>query len=111
MSQRPLEKTLETPLHPSLIRPILLGGAERELVVINAIVIAVLLLGIGPHLLTFLTAALLATAGHSALVLAARYDPQMWRVYSRHLLHRTYYPARALYTAPLPPIHPFHATH
>ncbi len=106
MSQ-PRERSLETPLHPSLIRPILLGGAERELVVVNAIVIAALVLGIGPHPLTFLTAALLATAGHSALVLAASYDPQMWRVYSRHLAYRTYYPARALTTAPPAPIHPF----
>ena len=110
MSQSPPEKSLETPLHPSLIRPILLGGAERELVLINAIVIAVLILAIGPHPLTFATAAALATAGHSALVLAARYDPQMWRVYSRHVVHRTYYPARGLHGAPLPPIHPFNST-
>ncbi len=105
---RPREKSLETPLHPSLIRPILLGGAERDLVLINVILIAVLILGIGPHPLTFLTAALLATAGHSTLVLAARYDPQMWRVYTRHLAYRTYYPARALYTAQAAPVYPFH---
>ncbi|MCP3962338.1 MAG: conjugal transfer protein TrbD [bacterium] len=105
------ETGLKTPLHPSLVRPILLAGAERELVLINAVVIAVLVLGIGPHPLSLLTAALLATVGHSGLVLAARYDSQMWRVYSRHVVHRTYYPARALYGAPLPPIHPFNTTH
>ncbi len=105
-----MSQKLETPLHPSLVRPILLGGAERELVLINAILIAVLLLGIGPHLLTFLTAALLATAGHSILVLAASYDPQMWRVYSRHLAYSTFYPARALYTARPALIHPFQTT-
>jgi len=101
---------LETPLHPSLVRPILLAGAERELVLLNAIVITALLLGIGPHPLTLITAALLATAGHSALVLAARFDPQIWRVYARHVVHRSFYPARALYSAPLPPIHAFNAT-
>ncbi len=106
MSQDPLE----TPLHASLIRPILLGGAERELVLANTIVIAVLVLGVGPHPLTFATAALLATAGHSTLVLAARYDPQMWRVYSRHLRYRSHYPARALVSAPVTQVHPFHTT-
>ncbi len=104
-------EVLKTPLHPSLVRPILLAGAERELVLINCILIAVLLLGIGPHPLTLAAAALLATAGHSALVLAARYDPQMWRVYSRHLRYRARYPARALICAPVAQVHPFTAIH
>lgn len=102
-------ENLESPLHPSLIRPILLGGAERELVLVNAIVIAVLILGIGPHPLTFLIAGVLGTLGHSALVFAARFDPQMWQVYRRHLLYHIYYPARALYRAPLAPVPPFAA--
>ncbi len=99
--------SLETPIHPSLVRPILLAGAERELVLVNAIVIAVLLLGIGPHPLTISTAALLATAGHSALVLAARFDPQMLRIYARHIHYRAYYPARAPFNAPQAIVHPF----
>lgn len=103
--------SLKTPLHPSLVRPILLGGAERELVLINAIVIAALLLGIGPHPLTLAIAVFLGTAGHSAMVLAARFDPQMLRVYSRHIRYRTYYPARALYGAPMPQVHPFNASY
>ena len=104
------EEALKTALHASLVRPILLAGAERELVLINVILIAVLLLGIGPHPLSLTTTVFLATAGHSGLVLAARFDPQMWRVYSRHVVHRTYYPARALYDAPIAPVHPFTGT-
>ena len=96
---------LETLIHPSLVRPILLAGAERELVLINAITIAALLLGIGPHPLTLATAALLATAGHSALVLAARFDPQMLRVYARHIHYRSFYPARAPFDTPPALIH------
>ena len=98
---------LTTPLHPSLVRPILLGGAERELVLINVILITVLVLGVGPHPLTFVLAALLGTAGHSVLVLAARFDPQIWRVYARHVLYQPFYPARARFDAPLAPVHAF----
>ncbi len=101
------EKALETPLHASLVRPILLAGAERELVLVGAITIAALLLGVGPHPLTLALAVLLATAGHSGLVLAARYDPQMAGVYARHVRYQSFYPARALLSAPTPPIHPF----
>ena len=35
------------PLHSSLTRPILLGGAERDLVIIEVSVIAALLFGVG----------------------------------------------------------------
>ena len=98
---------LRSALHPSLVRPILLGGAERELAVVNTVAILVLVLGVGPHPLTLMLAGLMGTAGHSTLVLAARFDPQMWRVYSRHLGYRTFYPARALHAAPAAPVRPF----
>ena len=103
------QDALSTPLHPSLIRPILLGGAERDLVLVNGILIVVLVLGIGPHPLTFLLAGLLGTLGHSALVLAARFDPQMWRLYRRHLVYQTFYPARALHQAGVAPVPRFDA--
>ena len=98
----------ETPLHPSLVRPVLLGGAERELVIVNTITVFALVFGLGPHPLALATAATLATAGHSLLVLAARFDPQMWRVYSRHIHYQGFYPARALFAAPVAVVHPFH---
>ncbi len=101
---------LATPLHPSLVRPILLGGAERELVLINVILIVVLVLGVGPHPLTFVLAAMLGTAGHTLLILAARFDPQIWRVYARHVLYQPFYPARARFDAPLAPVHAFNVS-
>ena len=97
----------KTSLHPSLIRPILLGGAEREPVLVNAILIFALVLGVGPHPLTFLLAVTLGTLGHSTLVWAARHDSQIWKVYSRHLRYRRFYPARARFDAQLFHIHPF----
>lgn len=98
---------LATPIHASLIRPVLLAGAERELVLVNVILIVVLVLGVGPHPLTFLLAVLMGTLGHTALVFAARFDPQMWKVYARHVTYQPFYPARARFDAPAPPVHPF----
>ena len=66
-----------------------------------------LVLGVGPHPLTFLLAITLGTLGHSALVWAARHDSQIWKVYSRHLRYHRFYPARARFDARLFHIHPF----
>ena len=63
--------------------------------------ILVLVMGVGPHPFTLILAGTLATLGHSLLVLAARYDPQIFRVYARHLRTQGYYPARALLEAPV----------
>ena len=98
---------LRTEVHASLVRPVLLGGAERELVLVNTITVLALVLGLGPHPASLALAALLATVGHSALVLAARFDAQMFRVYARHVRFQPFYPAQALVFAPLPMIHPF----
>lgn len=97
-----------TAIHASLVRPVLLGGAERELVLVNTITVFALVLGLGPHPASLTLAVVLATAGHSALVLAARSDPQMFRVYVRHVRFQEFYPARALVHAPPPPsVHGF----
>ena len=77
---------------------------------INVILIVVLVLGVGPHPLTFVLAALLGTAGHTLLIVAARFDPQIWRVYARHVLYQPFYPARARFDAPLAPVHAFNVS-
>jgi len=45
-------------------------------------------------------AGLLATAGHWGLTRAAKHDPQLSRVYVRHIRYQEYYPARAGVQAP-----------
>lgn len=95
------------PIHAALVRPILLAGAERELVVIEATVVFCLIFGPGFHLMTLALAALLGTVGHSLLVLAAKRDPQMLRVYARHLRYQSFYPAQAHPAAP-PAVVPRH---
>ena len=82
-------------IHPSLTRPLLLGGAERELVLVNATIIAALIFGVGFHLASVTVAIVFATIGHWALTRVARHDPQMSRIYIRHVRYQEYYPARA----------------
>jgi type IV secretory pathway TrbD component len=94
-------------IHQSLVRPILLAGAERPLALANWITAAALILGAG-RWYTALLGVLLATAGHWALVQAAKLDPQLSQVYIRHWRYaQDYYPARAsLWAPPMPRIRP-----
>ena len=89
-------------IHQSLVRPVLLAGAERPLAIANWITAAALILGAGQWYSAAL-GALLATAGHGALVQAAKIDPQLSRVYVRHWRYeQDCYPARASVWAPAP---------
>ena len=87
------------PLHPSLTRPVLLAGAERELVLVNVIMMTALILGVGWHPASVGTALLLATVGHWGLVQAAKVDPQLCRIYLRHLRYPAYWPAQGRVSA------------
>lgn len=89
-----------TSIHLSLTRPLLLAGAERELVLVNGTIIAALIFGVGFHWASITVAALLATFGHWGLTRAAKHDAQMSRIYVRHVRYQEYYPARASVHAP-----------
>ena len=95
-----MDEPRRAPIHPSLTRPLLLAGAERELVLVNATIIAALIFGVGFHWLSLTIGGLLATVGHWALTRAAKYDPRLSRIYVRHVRHQPYYPARPLIGAP-----------
>jgi len=84
-----------TPIHLSLTRPLLLAGAERELVLLNGTTIAALIFGVGLHWASITVAILLASVGHWGLTRAAKHDPQMSRIYVRHIRYQEYYPAGA----------------
>lgn len=85
----------EIDIHLALTRPLLLAGAERELVLCNLTIIMALIFGVGFHWASISVAVLLATVGHYALRRLARHDPQMRALYIRHLRYRDYYPAQA----------------
>jgi type IV secretion system protein TrbD len=95
-----MEEPRRAAIHPSLTRPLLLGGAERELVLMNGTIIAALIFGVGFHWVSLSIAALLATAGHWVLTRAAKYDPRLSRIYVRHVRYQSYYPARPLIATP-----------
>ena len=93
-------------IHQSLVRPVLLAGAERPLAIGNWITAAALILGAG-RWYTAALGALLATGGHWALVQAAKIDPQLSQVYIRHFRYQQdCYPARASIWAPRAAAHP-----
>jgi type IV secretion system protein TrbD len=93
-------------IHQSLTRPVLLAGAERPLAIANWITAAALILGSGLHWYTILIGVLLVTVGHWSLVEAAKFDPQLSRVYVRHIWYQDYYPARGSIFARSPRVRP-----
>jgi type IV secretory pathway TrbD component len=93
-------------IHQSLVRPILLAGAERPLAIANWITSAALILG-GGQWYTAALGVVLATAGHWALVQMAAVDPQFSRVCIRQYRYQERYPARAsVWASPLGRIRP-----
>ncbi len=74
----------EVPLHRSLAEPILLGGAPRNVAILNGTLAAVV--GLGLQL--WIPGLLLWLVGHSLAVWGARLDPQFLQVFARHIKHR-----------------------
>ena len=73
----------EAPIHRALVEPVLLGGAPRSLAIVNGTVAAALGLG----LQQWLAGLLLWLVGHSAMVFAAKRDPDFAPILARHLRH------------------------
>lgn len=71
----------EIPLHRSLTEPILLGGAPRNVAILNGTLAAVV--GLGLQL--WLPGLMLWLVGHSLAVWGARLDPQFLQVFTRHI--------------------------
>jgi type IV secretory pathway TrbD component len=83
-----------TPLHRALHRPNLFLGGERELVLITAIICG----GVAISALNFVAIAI--GAGVWIIVIGllrmmAKADPQMSRIYLRHIGYRAYYAPRS----------------
>ncbi len=76
----------EVPLHRSLTEPMLLGGAPRNVAILNGTLAAAI--GIGMQL--WIAGLVLWVTGHTAAVWAARKDPQFMDVLLRHVRHKPY---------------------
>jgi type IV secretion system protein TrbD len=92
------EQPRTVPIHASLMRPILLMGCERELVLVSAIIAAVLVLSL-ERLVFTIAGVLFWGVSLAALQRAAKADPQFSRVYMRHARYRAYYAAQSRVTA------------
>ena len=76
----------ETPIHASLVQPILMGGAPRGIAILNGTLAAALGLG----LQQWPVGIALWAIGHSLAVFAARRDPEFAAVLVRHLRQKGY---------------------
>ncbi len=74
----------EIPLHRSLTEPILMGGAPRNVAIINGTLAAAL--GLGLQL--WIVGLLVWVIGHGIAVYAARKDPAFATVLVRHVRHK-----------------------
>src|SRR5262245_14626892 len=89
-------------IHQSLIKPLLLAGAERAPAAANWISAMGILFGGGLHWYTIAVSAFMITLGHWALVQAAKFDPQLSRIYLRHVRYQRWYPERSAPAARAP---------
>lgn len=82
------------PIRRSLVRPLLLLGGDRELVLLSGLLAGALVF----TSMTWFSAAyglLLWFGGLALLRSMAKADPLMRKVYLRHRLYRKYYPPRS----------------
>lgn len=101
-----LDRPRTVPIHRSLTRPLLLAGADRELALANGVVVAALLFGIGLSWYTVGVSAALLVIGHWGLALLAKHDPELRRVYVRHVSLASYYSAAPRERRRAPIVHP-----
>lgn len=76
----------ETPIHASLVQPILMGGAPRGIAILNGTLAA----AVGLGLQQWPVGIALWAIGHSLAVFAARRDPDFAGVLVRHLRQKGY---------------------
>lgn len=88
-----MEEPRRIAIHRSLNRPHLLLGAERSLVLTAGLVTALLLFSGNISVSSITLAVTFWSGSFWALVRMAKADPQMSRVYQRHIRYRAYYNA------------------
>lgn len=78
-------------VHASLVRPLLLAGAERDLVLVNFTFAAAVVFGL-ENLRVSLAAVVVSAAVHTLLVYAGKKDPQFKQIAVRHMHQQDIYP-------------------
>jgi type IV secretion system protein VirB3/type IV secretion system protein VirB4 len=80
------------PIHQSLIKPVLYAGAERELTILIAFS-ALIIWIVGKDLISIILAGVFWMTGILLAQMAAFIDPQLTRIFIRHLKYQDHYPA------------------
>jgi type IV secretion system protein VirB3 len=93
-----IQKT-STPLLPSLTKPILLLGGERENIILLAC-LSLSLCTVGRDILSLVLAVIIWIIGVFASKMMAKIDPWATKVFLRSLLYRDYYPSRERINTP-----------
>ena len=88
------------PIHASLFRPVLVGGAEPAAVIVEVMTAGAVLFGIGIHLATLALAVFYLVVVHGVMVWVAKQDPQMSMLYMRSVTAKDYYAPLAAVDAP-----------
>lgn len=90
----------QTPIHRSLLQPVLLFGIEREVVIALVGIASILLFAFRLNLVTPALAALVVFVGLPAARRVNRRDPWAWRIVFRHVRIARFYPAQARHDVP-----------
>ncbi|MCK4442625.1 MAG: VirB3 family type IV secretion system protein [Sulfurovaceae bacterium] len=91
-----MEKLQQTPIYQAINQPVLLFGAERNLVIF-LIMMATMLIWMGGTWFTFFVGLIIWIVGIYYLREMAKRDPIMSSVFRRYQQYKHYYPA---YTTP-----------
>lgn len=85
---------MRTRVRQSLLRPLLILGAERELVLGSGMLAAILIFSLN-NLLLGVVGVVFWIVSLAAFQRMAKIDVQMTKIYVRHVNRKIYYPARA----------------
>jgi type IV secretory pathway TrbD component len=94
------------PIYQSLVRPILLAGAEPAAAILEVLSAGALLFGVGFQVATIVLAAFYLIVVHGVMVWVATQDPQMSQLYLRSLVARDFYTPHAGFRGSIAAVRP-----
>ncbi len=92
---------LSCPVHQSLVRPALIAGVERRIVILEATLALLLLLGVGINPVTLGASLFISLVLHPLLARVSKADPHALAVYARSVRHQPFFLRAAHPAAPL----------
>lgn len=97
-----MDEPRRIPIHRSLNRPFMLIGAERTLVQFAGLIAALIVLS-GMSFFSLTCGVIFWSVCLWGLVRMGKADPQMSKIYQRHIMYKAFYPASAgAYAGPVP---------